>query len=311
MEIMEEIIAHGEVFYDMLLCTTILSNMKDALFEKDSEQIIQFIGESYKMKKGFIEECKKIINGELSKLALLSDQMALHGVRGNSGAVADDVLFDIKGEALRELHDLVDKKNIFTRTEWFTYDHYIPYCPSFRFKQIRKASRSGNVVATRQIGIMLALGIGCEQNLDEAKLRFLQCVLWGDITSMNILAYINEKYAKDKKPETAKMFYEVAELSERYLFSGRTVLSEADKTRADKTKYSQAACEYYVYISTILQDVIIAHEKPNIDFSFVEAITSNTLDFYKRMEYIDRYEEKEWKKVTNTFEKPKRKFGFI
>ena len=74
--------------------------------------------------------------------------------------------------------------------------------------------------------------------------------------------------------------------------------------------FLKEAQTYYVYISSIKQDVVYAYDKTAIDFSFVEAITSDSLDYFEKMEYINNYEKKEWKNVTNSSEKPPKKLGF-
>lgn len=94
-------------------------------------------------------------------------------------------------------------------------------------------------------------------------------------------------------------------MSEKYLKSGYTILPDAVKNL-----YSKEAQTYYVYISSIKQDVVYAYDKTAIDFSFVEAITSDSLDYFEKMEYINNYEKKEWKNVTNSSEKPPKKLGF-
>ena len=75
--------------------------------------------------------------------------------------------------------------------------------------------------------------------------------------------------------------------------------------KEEKDAYSEEARTYYVYISTIRQDVVYANNKLDIDFSFLEALASEELDYYDRMKYINKYSEKEWKNVTNSSERPK------
>jgi|LSQX01.2.fsa_nt_gb hypothetical protein len=302
---MKQIIEEYDILYDMLLCTTIMSNTKVEEFKKDAKQIIQLIGNAYEMSSKLIEQYQNIIIGKLMELELASDRLALYSERNYSTEVSgEDILFDVKGDVLTELQNLSesDRSNFFIKKDWFNYNLYIVYNPSIRFSKIRAASVSGNIIITRQCGLLHLLGIGCTKDMEEAKRRLLQCTLWGDIMSMYLLAYA---YKLEGNKEKAKLFYEVAELSEKYLFSGITVLPQVAKE-----KYSEDACTYFVYISTILQDIIVAHGKTNIDFSFVEAITSESLDYFERMGYINNYEKKEWKNVTNSSERPTKEIGF-
>ncbi len=300
---MEEIFKHYEAFYNMVLSTTIMSNATTAEFEKDADTIIRFIGTAYKLEDALVEECKSIILDDLSTLGLTTDQQAMYGVRsfGDSFS-ARDVLFDIKGDVLTKLQRLTQTLNLEINPGWFDYSHYKTYQAEVRFAKIRTTAAAGELVATRQVGVLQALGIGCARDLDEAIHRLTQCVVWGDIPSMYYLANVY-RLAKDKA--RSKICYELAELSEKYLKSGYTVLPE-DAVRS----YSEEAKRYYAYIATIKQDIIYAYNVFNLDFSFIEAITTPTLEHFKRMEYIDHYDMKEWKDVTNTSEKPTGKFGF-
>ena len=103
----------------------------------------------------------------------------------------------------------------------------------------------------------------------------------------------------------SQIFTEVAVLADKYLHAGYTVVSSEDKE-----KYSQKAIETYLLISSILQDVVYAQNKQNIDFSFVEAILSPELDYFKRMYFVNNYERKEWRDVTNSAHNPANKIGF-
>ena len=78
----------------------------------------------------------------------------------------------------------------------------------------------------------------------------------------------------------------------------------------DKANYSEEAVIYYIYISSILQDIVFANKIEDIDYSFIEALRCENLDYYKRMYFINNYERKEWKDITNSAENPSKKIGF-
>ena len=300
---MEEIFKHYEAFYNMVLSTTIMSNSPTAEFEKDADKIIKFIGDAYKLEDALVEECKGIILGDLATLGLSTDQQAVYGMRsfGDSFS-ARDVLFDIKSDVLTKLQRLSETRNLEINPGWFDYSHYKTYQAEVRFAKILTTAAAGELIATRQVGVLQALGIGCDKDLAAATHRLTQCVVWGDIPSMYYLANVY-RLAKDKA--RSKICYELAELAEKYLKSGYTVLPDDTALL-----YSEDAKRYYAYIATIKQDIIYAYNIFKLDFSFIEAITTPTLDHFKRMEYIDHYDKKEWKEVTNTSEKPVGKFGF-
>lgn len=299
----KEIFRNYEAFYTMVLSTTIMSNAQTAEFKDDADKIIRFIGEAYKMDEKLIDECRAVILERLISLGLITDQQAVYSSRAyGENFTEEDALFDIKGDVLSRLQH-IQGSDMDINDGWFDYTHYKTYQADVRFAKINITSAFGNLIATRQVGILKMLGIGCEADGAEAIKRLTQCVIWGDIPSMYLLGHA---YSLSGKAERSEMFYGVAELSKKYLYGGYTVLPDEEKK-----KYSEETRNFYTYISTIKQDIVYAYNKANIDFSFIEAITSDTLDYFQRMEYINNYEKKAWKNVTNSSAKPFRKLGFI
>lgn len=300
---MDTIFKHYDAFYNMVFSTTMMSNTQTPELESDAKKIIDFIGHALRLDEDFIEHCKHTILDDLSALGLTADQQAVYRSRKFGDSYSDtDVLFDIKGDVLTRLQSLSNIQSAEINPSWFDYSHYKTYQADIRFSKIYTASASGNLLTTRQVGILLALGIGCKQDIKEAIHRFTQCVVWGDIPSMSYLAYAYKLAGNEHKSD---VFYELADLSKKYLKSGYTILPDEAKGA-----YSQAAQTYYVYVSTIKQDIVYAENKSAIDFSFVEAITSGSLDYFEKMDYINNYEKKEWKNVTNSSEKPSERLGF-
>ncbi len=292
-----------DAFYNMVLSTTIMSNAHGESFAQDATAIINFVGQAYRLSDDFIAGATDIILNKLISLGLTADQQAVYSSREYGSVYTDeDVLFDIKGDVLNTLHTLSQEKNLNINSSWFDYSHYKTYHPHVRFAKINAVGATGNLIAARQVGILKVLGIGCERNYAEAAKRLLFCTLWGDIPSMYCLAYT---YSLMEDAKKSKIFYELAELAQKHLLTGCTVVPEEDKAL-----YSEEARNYYVIVSSIKQDVINAYNKTSIDFSFVEAITSDTLDYAKRMDYIDHYDKKQWKDVTNATSRPSKKIGF-
>ena len=300
---MKQVFQNYEAFYNMVLSSTIMSNAQTVEFAEDSRKIIRFIGKAYKLKSTFIEECACVILGELTKLGRTVDQQAVYSGRAYGDEYTDvDSLFDIKGDVLSTLQKIGGKEDYNISEGWFDYSHYKTYQANIRYNKIEMTSASGNLITTRQAGILKALGIGCKKDYDRAITRFIQCAYWGDIPAMHYLSYV---YSLKGDEENAKLWTEITTLCEEYLRSGITVIPDEQKDL-----YDENALSTFVYISSICQDVIHALGMKNIDFSFVEAITSPTLDYYQKMFHINNYRAYAWKEVTNSSSRPKRTLGF-
>ncbi len=296
-----DIFENYEAFYTMLASTTMLSNTQTKEVETDSEKVIEFIGNAYGLNEDLIAHCKEMILQKLAPVALISDAKALYNsVEPQERHLDETVLCEIKCNVLEEIYNLGYSDH--SKLHRFDYTHYNTYQPYIRFYKIQTESATGDIVATRQVGIMKMLGIGCEKNTFEAIARLFQCVIWADIPSMYLLAHCYDAIQNDEK---SQLFYQLAELCSKYLYSGVTVLPQEAKNAV-----SEDAASYYTYISSILQDVILAYKVFDIDFSFVEAITSDSLDYFARMNYINNYNKKEWKNVTNSAIKPAKPIGF-
>ncbi len=296
-----------DIFYNMVLSTTIMSNSNTPEFVEDATKVIHFIGSAYKLDSALVDTYQQFILCDLTSLSLVTEQQMIYINRKLGDEYrSTDALFDIKGDVLAMLNDLSENSiqhHLFnTNKSWFDYTHYKSYQAQVRYSKINKASAYGNITATRQAGIHKALGIGCEQNINEALLRFTQCVFWGDIPSMHYLAYAHTIAGNTTEATEA---YQLAELASKYLLSGITVLPEDAKTQ-----YSVNACNNYNCISSIKQDIIAAHNVPNINFSFVEAITSPSVDYSTRMSYINNYNKNGWKNLTNPATSTTSKLGF-
>lgn len=300
---MEFVYKNYEAFYNMVLSTTIMSNSMTSSLREDCEKIIEFIGKSYNMDDEHIADCNGIITDKISRLGLTTEQQATYNGRVYGKDYSDDeILFDVKGDVLTRLSQLGNSRNSEINPEWFNYTYYMTYQPDIRYAEINAASACGNLIATRQTGILKILGIGCEADPEEGASRLMQCMFWGDIPS---IYYLRRCYEMQGNAERAKFFSEVASLASKYLNRGVTVIPSPDKNN-----YSDKALKLYYLISSIKQDVVHAYERYSIDFSFVEAIEDESLDYFAKMGYINNYDKKQWKNVTNSADRPARKLGF-
>lgn len=292
---MKKIFKNYEVFYNMVLSSTIMSNSFSEDFETDSKKIIDFIGRAFEKDENFIQNATDVIHNQLNTLALTTDQQAIYSNRKFGEVYSeDDSVFDIKGDVLVTLNNI--GKTLPKFSTWFDYSHYNTYQADVRYYKIKETSSTGELLTTRQAGILNALGIGCEVNYTASIRRLSQSAFWGDIPSMYYLAYVY-KLAGDEK--NSKIFYEVAHLSSTYLNDGYTVLPDASKK-----VNSEEACNWYAIIASIKRDIVCNLESQTsyslIDFSFIEVITLEKLTYSERMRYTNDYFKKEWKVVTNT-----------
>lgn len=304
-EMQERIFREYEQFYTMILSTTIMSNVATEKYMEDMGKIIEFIGRAYKSDTDFLEYLKKTILGEeMLSIAYLEDHLAMHAITKEttySDATLQSIL-EVKCDVISELHAFAGKRERNLNEDWFDYSQAILYEPSTRFHKIKMSAAPGHLIFTRQTGLLYALGIGCERDLNKAIHRLSQCVAWGDVPSMYMLAYA---YELNGDKENADLIYEVSKLSEKYLHEGCTVLP-----REERVRVSAKANEYYVFIASIKQDIVYGVGMEKIDFSFVEAMASPNIDNYARMGYINNYLKKDWKELTNSSVKPLKPVGF-
>lgn len=300
------IFKHYEQFYTMVFSTTVMSNVSSKEYVEDMTKIIEFIGKAWKSDDAFISYCKEVILGEeMMSISSLEDHQAMHAISREAFGeeVENQSILEVKCDAISELHAFAGKRERNLNEDWFDFSQAILYEPHTRFHKIMMSAAPGHLVFARQTGLLCALGIGCEKNLQKAIYRLSQCVAWGDIPSMYLLAYA---YGLAGDKENSALLYEVAELSEKYLNEGRTLIPAED---ADK--YSEKALTYYVFISSVKQDIVYGVGIEKIDFSFVEAMASTEIDNYARMGYINNYLKKDWKELTNSSVKPTKPVGFV
>lgn len=286
---MTKLFDNYEVFYNMLLCTSVMTNTYSPDAIEDCEKIISFIGEAYGARAEYIDEAKRVILDELVTVSTVGDFTAFDAAKTHDGVYTDfDRFAEVKNEIVTGLENL-RKHTYLENPGWVNYTHYAVYQPQMRYRKLAEHSVTGDLISTRQTAILLSLGIGCERDIPAAQRKLLQCALWGDIPSAIYLAH-NAAVTGDERRGYLR---EYAELLSTYLAGGITVLP--DDVKATK---SSEACLLYVYTSSIKYDVVYSLGNPKIDFSFLEVITSD-IPFAEKMTYIDEYERKVWKKRTN------------
>ena len=76
-----EIFKNYDVFYNMLISVTIMSNAQTDELEADGRKIVDFIGKAYRLDKKFIDLCSDVILEQLTPLARISEQQAIYRTR--------------------------------------------------------------------------------------------------------------------------------------------------------------------------------------------------------------------------------------
>ena len=280
-----------EALHAMTLGCAVMTNTYSPDAVADCEKIIDFIGNAYGVGEEYIARAREVILGELAKASTVQDFAAFDAAKTyNAEYTETDRYVEVKSDIVATLENL-RKHSYLENPGWVDYSHYCVYEANLRYKKLAEHSVTGDLTSTRQVGILLALGIGCARDLDAAARKLLQCALWGDVLAARLLAYVAKLSGNT---ERAKYLGEYAELVSVYLDDGITVLPEEAKST-----HTNEACILYIYTSSIKYDVVYSLGNPRIDFSFLEVIMSGDIDYNEKMGYIDEYDRKKWKKCTN------------
>ena len=299
----EKLLKNHQAFSNMLFATTLLSNVYSQTFEADSNKIIDFIGKAFHLDEQTIKAAQKLITDDLMTISVKDDVTAFTNAHDYDSKLQElDPFLSMKCDAINIVESLANKASFHINSAWFDYGHYKPYYPEVRFAQLNTVASIGHPIANKVVGLMCFLGIGCEKNVDSAILRMKQCALWGDTACIFLL---REMYDESGDKENAKVFSELESLTD-YIKEGRTLIPDEKIGKLDgKTK------EFFAYISSIKQDVVLNEQRYFIDYSFVEVVLLPKLDYYKKMGYINFYRDQKWKDVTNSSLNPEStKFGF-
>ena len=299
----ESLLKNHQALSNMLIATTLLANVSSETYDKDATKVAEFIGKAFHYSKQDIDLAVKLITDDLMTISTKDDVSAFVNAHDyNSKLQEIDPLLSMKCDAINIVGSLGSKSSFHINTAWFDYSHYKPYYPEMRFAQLNAVAAIGNPIANKVVGILCFLGIGCKKNVESAILRMKQCALWGDTACIFML---REMCEQSGDTEELKLFKELETLVD-YIKEGRTILPEkvAEKLLPE-TK------NYFAYISSIKQDVVLNEQRNFIDYSFTEVILLPSLDYYKKMYFINNYKGQSWKDVTNSSVNPDNyKFGF-
>lgn len=300
-----KILKHYDAFYNMVLLTTLLSNVTDEKFDEDAKKIIAVIGQAYELDEGIINECERLITEELVIIPRNKDRMRYlekQGIETKNNSL--NAMLSIKCDALFAISELNRRIGSSLDGDWFDYSNYHTYNPELRHSQIRKAAVTGDLIVNKMNAMMNYIGLGSSKDEELAILSFKQCAIWGDMFSVNMLKHIY----RSKDVKQYEIYKDLATL-DKYLDNGVTVLP--DKVAS---AIKSEAKELYAFISSIKQDVILPLGKNRIDYSFVEVILLKDLSYRQKMYYINNYANpnvtNEWKDITNASAGKDAQIGF-
>ena len=272
---------------DILLMVTMLATDFNEQLEKDASTIIDFIGNSFELNGNDVDELKRVVPNDLTILSTTDDVKAYLADGGSKYYPELSDLLYLKSQSILKIDQLqgMTPENKFI----FDYKNLREYHPAIRFKELEGASTFGNA------------DVNIEKNVESAIYRLKQCAYWGDVVSLYYLSYLYKELGQE---DNAKLYKDLAGLSD-YLLEGRTVLPKEIKEQLDKE-----VIQTYAIISSIKQDIVLANNHKNIDYSFVEVMLSDNVDYYEKIEFINEYTSQRWKEITNSSNDPSKVLGF-
>ena len=285
-------------FFNALLTITMLGNAFNDELEKATSSIIDFIYKAYEVDEKDADFSKKLISDDLTIVSTTLDAEAFANNEGEKEYPDIANFLYLKCEILNRLGMIYTKLNNSYYKSSFNYNHLRSYYAENRFNELQEASVLGYIDINRTTAIMLALGIGVKQNRESAIYRLKQCALWGDIASLYLLKVL---YQEEKEAQ----IYKDLTLLSSYFLEGRTIIP-----KKDEDKYLKEAKELFAIISSVRQDIVLSLNITNIDYSFVEVLLLDKLDYYQKMAFINQYKEGTWKEISNSSNDPNKRLGF-
>jgi len=288
-----------EAFYSMVLVCTGLTNTLGDEADKDCEAAIEFVGEAYKLDKEFIDEAKRVIIDELCSIGTDSDINAFYSLcESKSISKEEEALLTVKVDAIHAIQGAVARTMY---EEWFSYTMRKTYFPTIRHSEIATAATSGILILNLIAGIADYLGIGTEKRTEGAIQRLRQCAFWGSLPAIHMLAMVLAKEGNDKAPVYADLVKLLPLLQEGYTVLPQNLGQEVCKE----------AKQLFALISSIRHDIILDFDMYKIDYTFVEIMVMDEIDYYTKLESINNYKDGSWKNLSNPASNPKIKIGFV
>ncbi|MCR5078662.1 MAG: hypothetical protein K6B65_01910 [Bacilli bacterium] len=295
----KEIEKNYDAFYYMVEAATALSNSPTDEPSTDIKKLVEFIGQSYGFSEELIDGCVKIISEKLPAIGIESDIAGFYATDKAGIDKGDVLLFQTKCDVIHSLQLISRSKCPEINPSWFSYENYLAYSASMRLRELKIVASNGFLAINRLVGMMLFLGIGCSKDKDAGIRRLIQCAYWGDALSLRLLSLAYKELGKKEEEELLK---ELVSLSP-YIQEGITVLPS-------EIKASEKAKTEFALISSIKQDIVLGLGRYSIDYSFVEIMLLPSIDYRTKMNYINHYQNGDWKEASNPTVAPSKGFGF-
>ena len=223
---LEKIYENSLAFYEMVKTTTYLCNNPNGAYRKDAGKIIEVIGKAYGLNDELIAFIQKEIIEDLSAIETDEDVRTFQSLKQDEHAKVDvtNPLLKFKYNALNEIFGL-DYRTIQLNKVWFDYSYPNDYVAKIRYDELSSSCSSGIIDINKAVALMNYLGIGTTKDVKAAERKLKQCMYWGDLASIKLLAFIE----KENKNEECSLIYEDLFSLSSYLNEGITVLPKEVK----------------------------------------------------------------------------------
>lgn len=304
----DEFLDRCDAFYLMVRSVAVLGSQNSALLDRDAQLLIGFIGRVYGWRQELINGAADFILGDLMRVGLAADYLALASAEMLDETVRENLIFfELKGRAIEEVNraevvienafELNLTQEIRASMNFTSFHH--TYEPRVRFSQIKRKACGGGTLYTLQMAMMLILGIGCESNIVLAQ-RLLECLLvWREEAAAKVLSFL---WARENDGEVASFFQDVFEC----LKSPQPVLEPLPA----QSRISARAAEYCAVISAVQSLVKNAGGKREVDFLFAGLMNSEDIPFAEKLDLIRQYKDGVWLSFYNNRD-VKPRIGFL
>lgn len=294
-DIKKQVEENYEVFDSMVLSTTMLNSAALGSYKEDAERIIDLYAEAYSVERSVTESFKSLILGDMQKIALISDYLALSSpdlISDNDYEMLD--FYEIKARNIERVN-IANRKNSCSYDRKSVYDNHSkmkyesfhhPYNSRIRLSQIQKQAEVGDVESIRQLGIMHYLGIGCEPDFDSAALWLSRAMIWGDIPSTLLLSKIYSGYDEARSKELSELY----KIELEYL-----PLCDLMSVREESIENGVGVYDLFKLISYIKQFVVIREGCYDINIAFADLMLDRSILNSDKLFYILKYKDNLWR----------------
>lgn len=279
-----------EPFYLMTRSAAMLGTKSSDAFNRDAAAIIDFIGKAYCLSQETIDDAAKVILGEMMRVGLASDYLALASSEMlDSETRKNMILFEIKGRAIADVNrsEIIGsgfgsraEHEIRNNMGYCSFHH--EYDPRLRFAQVKKIADNGDVTAMLEEAFLLILGIGCQSDMVFAQRLLQNLLVWGEKAAAVILSFLWEREGDSEMHD----FYDnvVDTMSSNRLFLDMQNHSETQ----------DLAEQFCILISAVQSVIIRGCGRKEVDMIFADLISRDDVPFEKKLEWIRKYQEGNW-----------------